>query len=160
MSGQEGLPDWARDALLAIGLAEPDVENPLHVRLVNAVLRLGPGAPLGRQLTAMRFEFAWELSKAGEAFAKAKTDYEHKLASKKARLMLGEGFSGVKAQAIAEGDDEVYELVLAYRVAEQRERAMRKFLDAIEAAGEVWRTLRADERAADRQHSQGFGGGA
>lgn len=159
MSAAE-LPAWASDALLAIGLDEPDQENALHVRLVNAVLRLGPGAALGSQLSAMRFEFAWALRTAGEVFATSKAAYEHKLASRKAALMLGEGYSGVKATAIAEGDDEIYSLLLRFRVAEQEERAMRKFLDAIDNAAEVWRTLRADERAADRQHSQGFGGGA
>lgn len=154
------LPEWALEVLRSIGLTQPDPADALHVQLVNAVLRLGPGAAYGRQLTAMRFEFAWALSEAGAEFAKAKTDYEHKLAVAKAALMLKDGFSGVKAQAIAEADPELYELQLRYRLAELRERAMRKFLDAIENAVEVWRTGRADERAADRAHAQGFGGGA
>lgn len=156
----EVLPDWAVEVLLSIGLSNPDVEDRLHVRLVNSVLRLGPGAARGVQLSAMRFEFAWALKDAGREFAEAKAEYEHKLAAKKAVLMLGDGFSGVKAQAIVEGDDEIYSLLLRYRVAEQAERSLRKFLDAIENAAEVWRTLRADERAADRASAQGFAGGA
>lgn len=156
----EGLPEWALEVLRSIGLTEPDPDVELHVRLVNAVLRLGAGAAYGRQLTAMRFEFAWALESAGREFAQAKTDYEHKLAVAKAALMLKDGFSGVKAQAIAEADPGLYELLLTYRLAELRERAMRKFLDAIENAVEVWRTGRADERAADRAHAQGFSGGA
>lgn len=156
----EALPEWALDVLRSIGLLEPDPEDALHVALVNSVLRLGPGAAYGRQLTAMRFEFAWALSAAGAEFAKAKTDYEHRLAKAKAVLMLEKGFSGVKAQAIAEADDALYELQLRYRLAELRERAMRKFLDAIENAVEVWRTGRADERAADQAHARGFSGGA
>lgn len=154
------LPDWVLDALAAIGLTAPNADDELHVRLVNSVIRLGPGVPLGRQLSAMRFEFAWELKDAGHVFATAKANYEHRLASRKSRLMLAEAYSGVKAQAVAEGEDEAYELLLAFRVAEQRERAMRKFLDAVDNASEVWRTLRADERAADRSHAQGFSGGA
>ncbi len=157
---QPPLPDWVREALRAIGLTDPSIEDELHVALVNAVMDLGPGAPLGRQLTAMRFQFAWHLRDAGEAFADRKSAFEHRIAKRMSQLMLADGHSAVKARAIAEGEDEAYTLLLQYRLAEQRERALRKFLDAIENASEVWRTMRADERAADRAHAQGFSGGA
>ncbi|MHA3682813.1 hypothetical protein ACXR2W_00940 [Leucobacter sp. HY1908] len=156
----DGLPDWALEALRAIGLTDPDPDDALHVRLVNAVLRLGPAAARGVQLSAMRFEFAWELRAAGAEFATTKTDYEHRLAKSKAALMLKDGFSGVKAQAVAEADDELYGLLLRFRLAELRERSVRKFLDAIETAVDTWRTQRADERAADRASAQGYAGGA
>lgn len=159
----EAIPDWAFDALRSIGLLDPDPEDSLHVRLVNAVLRLGPAAARGVQLSAMRFEFAWELRDAGAAFATAKAAYEHKYARAVVRARAEGAASGEKvpvshAEKVAE--IEAYEDKLRYLVAEQRERSMRKFLDAIEAAVEVWRTSRADERAADRASAQGYAGGA
>lgn len=161
MSGE--LPDWAFDALRAIGLNDPSPKDPLHVRLANAVLRLGPGAARGVQLSAMRFEFAWELRDAGAAFANAKADYEHTFAKAVVRERAEASARGEKvavshAEKVAEV--EAYEHKLAYLLAEQRERSMRKFLDAIEAAVDTWRTLRADERAADRAHAGGYSGGA
>lgn len=163
MSEDQGLPDWVLEALRAIGLLHPDPDDALHVRLVNAVLRLGPAAALGVQLSTLRFEFAWELRDAGAVFAQAKADYERTYARAVVKARAEGAASGEKvpvsyAEKVAE--IEAYDHKLRYLVAEQRERSMRKFLDAIEAAVEVWRTGRADERAADRAHAQGYSGGA
>lgn len=159
----DAIPDWAFEALRSIGLLDPDPEDSLHVRLVNAVLRAGPAAARGVQLSAMRFEFAWELRAAGEAFAVSKANYERVFARAVVSARAQGAASGEKvpvsyAEKVAE--IEAYENKLQYLVAEQRERSMRKFLDAIEAAVEVWRTSRADERAADRASAQGYAGGA
>lgn len=158
-----GLPDWALEALRSIGLTDPDPDDALHVRLVNAVLRLGPGAARGVQLSAMRFEFAWALKEAGQEFAEAKANYEHAFARAIVRERAEAAANGEKmpvshAERLAEVEAYVHKLT--YLLAEQRERAMRKFLDAIEAAVDTWRTLRADERAADRAHAGGYSGGA
>jgi hypothetical protein len=136
------------DRLRDIGLDSPSPADPLHVRLV-ATLRRMRGASFGSQIVAMKFDFNWELRKAGEEFATFKTDYEHYMDKTKAALMLGDGHSGVKAEAIAGGSDEAYSLLLKYRLAEQRERAMRKFLETLENKVEVWRSENANERRAD-----------
>jgi uncharacterized membrane protein YebE (DUF533 family) len=150
----EYLPGWVVEALLSVGIVDPDPADPLHDRLVKALRPLGAGGSRGDQLTAMRFVFAVELSSAGADFARARALFEQKFARAKSVLMIAEGYSGVKAQAVAEASDEMYTLRLAFLVAEQRERAMRKFLDAIASALELHRTDRADARRADFDHSQ------
>jgi len=64
------------------------------------------------------------------------------------------------AVRIANASDEAYRLLLEYRLAEQRERAMRNFLQTIQGALDNHRTDRADQRSADRAHADGFTGGA
>jgi len=136
------------ERLRDIGLDAPDPNDQLHRKLV-ATLRRTQGLSLGAQIVAMKFDFNWELRSAGEVFARSKTDYEHHIDKTKAALMLGDGHSGVKADAIANGSDEAYRLLLNYRLAEQRERALRKFLDTLDNRVEVWRSENANERRAD-----------
>ena len=145
-----------------IGL-EVDPDDALHNKLAETVCRLGPGATYGQRIVALRFDFAWELRDAGKVYGTAKADYENAVAVKVVELTEKADLDGKKislglAQAMAERD--AYELKLTYLVAEQRERAMRKFLDALDAALNNHRTDRADSRAGDRAHAQGYGGGA
>lgn len=135
----------------------------LHAKLAATVHRLGPAATYGQRIVALRFDFAWELRDAGKIYGTAKADYENAIAVKVVEITERANLDGKKislglAQAMAERD--AYDLKLAYLVAEQRERAMRKFLDALDAALENHRTDRADARGGDRAHSQGIGGGA
>jgi hypothetical protein len=141
------------DRLRDIGLENPDPSDALHRRLVATLQRVRGGS-LGAQIVAMKFDFNWELRAAGAEFATAKTDYEHYMDKTKAALMLGDGHSAVKADAIAGGSDEAYTMLLKYRLAEQRERALRKFLDTLDNRVEVWRSENANERRADAFHSQ------
>lgn len=136
------------ERLRDIGLENPDPNDALHRRLVATLQRVRGGS-FGAQIVAMKFDFNWELRAAGEEFATAKTDYEFHIAKTEAALMLGDGHSGVKAKAIANGSDEAYTLLLKYRLAEQRERALRKFLDTLDNRVEVWRSENANERRAD-----------
>ena len=157
------LPDWALAAVQSIGLTAPDPSDDLHRRLVNAVLRLGAGAPDGVRLTAMRWEMNWAQKEAAEVFAKAKVDYEHTVAKSVVRSQAeasarGERMAVSLSNQIAE--TEAYEHKLAFLLAEKREQSLRKMLDTIETQVDVWRTGRADERAADRAHASGYSGGA
>jgi hypothetical protein len=145
-----------------IGL-EADPADELHQKLAATIKDLGPGATYGQRIVALRFDFVWELREAGKVFATSKADYENAIATKVPEIVERAALEGKKvalglAQAMAERD--AYELKLTYLVAEKREQAMRKFLDALDAALENHRTDRADARAGDRAHSQGFGGGA
>lgn len=143
-----------------VGLIEPDQHDPLHVRLVNTVFRTRHAAP-GAQIVALRYDFNWELNEAGRVFAAAKTDYEHHIAREKAKLLLADPkLSVAKAEVLVDADDTAARLLVAYRLAEQRERSMRKFLESLENQVDVWRTLRADERAADSLIARGEGGQA
>lgn len=162
VSGTVDVPQAVRDVLVdVVGLREIDMTDDLHRRLVDAVVRLGPNASLGQRVVAVRFEFNWELSVAGTDFARAKTDYERFKAKSKVRLFADDPkLSSVKAEAMVDADDEAYRLLLRYRLAEQRERAMRKFLDTLDAALENHRTDRADWRAGDQAHARGLTGGA
>lgn len=154
------IPPLLRDVLRGIGLENPDLAVPLHRKLVEALHDLGPGATLGQRVVAMRWVFNWELDEAGRTFATAKANYERHIAKLKVRSLAEPKMSVAKAEAIAEADDESYRLKLEYLLAEQRERAMRKFLDTLDAALENHRTDRADQRAGDRAHAGGYTGGA
>lgn len=145
-----------------IGL-EVDGSDALHQKLAKTITDLGPGATYGQRIVALRFDFAWELRTAGKVFGDAKGEYEvtrskrvveitEKAALEERKITLG------LAEHMAEA--ELYELKLTYLVAEQRERAMRKFLEALDAALDNHRTDRADSRAVDRATAQGYGGGA
>lgn len=156
----EQFPPAFLDALRRIGIDQPDVSNPLHVKLIDALRPLGPASTLGQRVVAMRWVFNWELNEAGKEFATAKSNYEHHMAKAKTRLLAEPKMSVAKAEAIAEAEDESYRLKLTYLLAEQRERSMRKFLDTLDAALDNHRTDRADARAGDTAHAQGYGGGA
>jgi len=143
-----------------IGLQNVDPKDELQMQLAQTVQELGQGATFGQRVVALRFVFAWHLRDAGEVFATSKADYEAHMARLKTRFLAEPKMSVAKAEVMAEADDESYRLKLAYLVAEQRERAMRKFLDALESALDNHRTDRADLRAGDRAHAQGIGGGA
>lgn len=152
------IPPALREVLRDIGLSDPDLEVPLHAKLVETLHRLGPGASFGQRIVALRFDFNWELNEAGRVYAKAKADYEHHIARTKVIELAKDKMSVAKAEAIAEADDRSYRLKLEYLLAEQRERSMRNFLATLEAALDNHRTDRADQRAGDRAHTQGYGG--
>lgn len=142
---------------------EFDPADALHGKLAETIGRLGQGASYGQRIVALRFVFAWELRDAGAVFAQAKAEYENAVAVHVVEVTTRAELDGRKvslglAQAMAE--KESYGLKLSYLVAEQRERAMRKFLDALDAALDNHRTDRADSRAVDRGAAQGYGGGA
>lgn len=143
-----------------VGLGAPELTDPLHRALFDAVVDLGPNASLGMRIVALRYVFNWELVSAGSEYATAKANYEKHMSRAKAKLLSEPKMSVAKAEVIADADDEAYRLKLQYLVAEQRERAMRKFLDTLDAALENHRTDRADQRAGDRAHAGGYTGGA
>lgn len=158
---EQDIPPQLRDVLRGIGLDEPDLEVPLHAKLVATLYRLGPGATKGQRLTALRFDFAWELEEAGRVFAKAKTDFEAYVDRQTVKLRSGEDkVTRAEAEQIARADDRAYELKLQYLLAEQRERAMRNFLGTIQSAQDDARTDRADARAGNLAHAHGHDGGA
>ncbi|MFE4469525.1 hypothetical protein ACFRFH_11985 [Leifsonia sp. NPDC056824] len=154
------LEPWLLSVLRDVGLDHPDPDVPLHVKLVNTLHRLGPAATHGQRVVAMRWDFNWELEEAGRVFAKKKALYEKAFAKRKVRELAEPKMSVAKAEAIAEADDEIFSLKLEYLLAEQRERAMRKFLDTLDAALDNHRTDRADQRAGDRAHAGGWDGAA
>lgn len=145
-----------------IGLDEVDEANPLHQQLADAITNAGPAASFGARVVALRYVFNWQLLDAGKVFATAKADYERYIDRETVRLRATGEKPPTRAEAeqIARASDRAYELHLAYLVAEQRERAMRNFLNTLESALDNHRTDRADQRAADRASAQGFGGGA
>lgn len=153
------LPPDIMEGLRSIGIHQPSREDALHVRLVDALMRTR-GATLGNQLTAMRFEFNQELRVAGPKFAEAKVEYEHYIDVETIRLRAvekgptGKPLTRIEAEQMARASDRGYQLYLAYLVAEQHERSIRKFLDTFAAAQDNHRTDRADQRAADSEHAR------
>lgn len=158
----EIMPEVAGVLRSLIGL-EVDHEDPLHLKLAETIRRLGPGATYGQRITALRFDFAWELRAAGKEYGTAKGEYENHISVRVVEITERAALDGKKVTlglANAKAEAEGYELKMSYLVAEQRERAMRKFLDALDAALENHRTDRADARAGDRAHAHGLTGGA
>lgn len=146
-----------------IGLDQVDEENPLHQQLADAITNAGPGASFGARVVALRYVFNWQLNDAGAVYARAKADYEHKVAR---RVMEETAMAAAEDRKIALGlaekiaEHDAYEEKLTYLLAEQRERSCRNFLQTLNAALELHRTDRADQRMADRAHADGIGGGA
>lgn len=146
-----------------IGLDQVDEENPLHQQLADAITNAGPGASFGARVVALRYVFNWQLNDAGAVYARAKADYEHKVAR---RVMEETATAAAEDRKIALGlaekiaEHDAYEEKLTYLLAEQRERSMRNFLGTLGAALDLHRTDRSDQRAADRASAQGYGGGA
>lgn len=152
---EQDIPPLLRQVLADIGLDRPDLTVPLHAKLVATLHRLGPGASFGTRLTAIRFDFNWELEEAGRVFAKAKTDFEHYVDTETIRLRAkAEKMSRAESEQVARASDRAYELKLQFLLAEQRERAMRNFLATIQSALDNHRTDRADARAADGEHQR------
>lgn len=156
-------PEWVQRRVLDIvGLRALDMTDPLHVDIARSVYELGSAATDGALLQRIRWHLAWHLRAAGEDFARSKLAYEHHVDRETVRLRA-EGEkppSRAEAEQIARASDEAGTMHLRYLLAEQKERAMRKMLDAVESAIDLHRTQRADERAADRAHAQGIGGAA
>lgn len=156
-------PEWVQRRVLdLVGLRALDMTDPLHVDIARSVYELGSGATDGAVLQRIRWHFAWYLKDAGATYATSKLDYESFVDRETVRLRAtGEKPpSRAEAEQIARADDQAHTKHLAYLLAEQRERAMRRFLDTIESAIDLHRTARADQRAADRAHADGYGGGA
>lgn len=151
---ESDIPPALRDVLRGIGLENPDLDVPLHAKLVATLHRLGPGASFGDRIVALRFDFNWELQDAGQVFAKAKADFEHHVERKAVALLTEPKMSVAKADLIAKSSDQAYELKLRFLLAEQRERSMRKFLETLAAALDNHRTNRADQRFGDRDHAR------
>jgi hypothetical protein len=149
----------------AIGLHNPDPRDPLHVRLVNTVLRM-QRAPLGQVLVALKFEFNWEHVQAGKDYAQMKADLEHLMDRETVALRVvpskitGKLPSRVEAEQIVRASDAYYQLNLRYLLAEKREQSMRKFLETLSSALDNHRTDRADWRSSDQAHRDGLAGGA
>lgn len=152
-----GVLDVLRDT---VGLESPDPDDVLHAKLLDTLIDLGSGATFGQRIVAVRYVFNWELRDAGAEFARAKTKYEGHLTRVKVIELAKDKMSVAKAEILAEGSEGAYELKLTYLLAEQRERALRKFLDTLDAALDNHRTDRADQRAGDQAHRAGIGGGA
>lgn len=151
----------ARVLRTVVGLGDPDLDVPLHRKLFDTVVDLGVNASLGQRIIALRYVFNWELVDAGQTFATARGAYEKAAAKAKVRMFADDPKLAIgKAEVMVDADDELHLLKLSYLVAEQRERAMRKFLDTLDAALENHRTDRADQRGRDRAHADGYGGGA
>jgi hypothetical protein len=156
-------PEWVQRRVLdLVGLRTLDMTDALHVDIARSVFELGAGASDGSVLQRVRWHFAWHLKTAGAEFAESKLAYESFVDRETVKLRAKGEKPPTRAEAeqIARATDEVYELHLKYLLAEQRERAMRRLLDTISSAIDLHRTQRADERAADRAHADGFGGGS
>lgn len=157
-------PAWVQARLLTLtGLRTLDMGDALHADLARAVYELGAGASDGVVLQRLRWHYVQHLRDAGAAFAKAKADFEHAVSRRVVEEMARSREDGRRmslgwATEIATSEAQSHKL--AYLLAEQRERFIRKALDSIASAIELHRTARADERAADRAHAQGMTGGA
>ena len=159
------LPGDVADRLKQIvGLDDPDQQNPLHVKLVNAVYRTR-NLNLGAQIQAVRFVFNWFQLDGGQKKAALQADYDHLIAAGTTQLLMEAEAAGKKltrkeAEQRVEGSDEAYRLKLDLLAAQHHEQSMRKFLDTLDSATETWRTDRADDRATGDLIARGMGGQA
>lgn len=147
-----------------VGLENPDPADPLHVRLVNTVLRTR-FMSRGAQITAVRFDFNWSQRAAGARKAASRAAYDDLVDKGTVRLLMtaeaeGKKLSRAEAEQRVRASDEAFQAKLAWLAAEHEEQSLRKFLDTLDGAIETWRTERADERATDDLIARGQGGQA
>lgn len=139
-------------SLRHIGIHEPVHGDPLHMRLVDALVATR-GQTWGDQLQALRFEFNAEHLAAGKTLADARTDFEAYMdQTTDAYVEAGTPVSRARLKAAA--SETAIDLKRGYRRAELRERSMREYLKTLQSALDNHRTQRADWRAADVEHSR------
>jgi len=159
MSAEAVLEPWIQHFLTRVGIEAPDPEIAIHRRIVLALRDVGPARPLGAQLAAVRYVVRDEHAKAGERLATARAEHEEKVLDRKIELLQGaEKVSVALAKDIAERD--AIEHRRTWLRAEQEERTLRQFLQAIADDLENHRTDRADQRVGDRAEASGLGGAA
>jgi len=146
-------PEYAA-ALAELGIFEPDEDNELHRRLVDALSRTRRLPEMSR-ISAIRFVCLWDMGRYGEELAEARAAYDALHAKVTLRHRVAGEKSGEMCRAAADADPEVEAAHLRYRLAEQLERLARKRLDAIDGEFEAARSLNANRRAADRGHADG-----
>lgn len=116
---------------------------------LQASLRETRGMEMPNVAIKRMWLYHFDLGQQLQAYAKAKTDYDRALA----RIVVQMRQEGEKnydvCRHVAEMDQEVHDLHLAYRVAEQMMTADREALKILHAELEAYRTQAADLRAAD-----------
>jgi hypothetical protein len=144
-------------ALTEIGITEPDYTDPLHRKLVDALVRTR-GAVWGDRLVALKFVFNWAQFQAGKEFADAQADWLHQIDVRTVPLVApadgSKGLTRAFAEQTVRAQEDMYELQLKALVAEKREQSLRKMLDTLQSALDNHRTSRADWRAADVEHGR------
>lgn len=131
-----------------LGIHDPDPGNLFHVRLAQALDRTSM-APLEVSTIALMFEVNAELGRQGAYAATARTNHDRLRSRAIVTYRAAGERSATVAEAMADDDDEVYRARLQYRLAEAAVTRCRSLLDVLHAELDVWRTKRADDRAAD-----------
>lgn len=147
-----------------VGLEHPVQQDPLHVKLVNAVYRTR-NLNLGAQIQAVRFVFNWTQRDAGQRKGSLQAEYDRFIDQGTTRLLMeaeaaGKKLSRAEAEQRMRAEDEAFTLKLELLSATHEEQSLRKFLDTLDSATETWRTDRADDRATGVQIAGGMGGQA
>lgn len=142
-----------RQGTFLIRLAEVDLGDRLHQRLIQSLAACSPSATDGELITAMRFVFGHEMQLAGDDAAMHKVRAERMLSVDAAEMRRESGCSAAEAKRAIEATTlywthrETAERML------QRQRYCREMLHALQAALDLHRTDRADQRAADQWHA-------
>ena len=146
-------PHVAR-GLFLIRLAELDPESKFHQDLLYSLEACQPGASDGDLMTAIRFVVSQAKGDALEERAQAEIAARRKLRVEARGHRLESRISQSAAERLVEEDPAYWDLKLREKLAEARATACTDLLYALQAAGDVWRTKRADERAADSWHAR------
>lgn len=145
------IPASVRERLRDLRITEPNPEVPLHVDIMDTLMRLD-GAPHDVQLIALMWCYEQEEERQAEEYATAKTEYDRTLAIAVVRFRSqGEKSGEVAAHKAHAMDDEiVVTWHLRYRVAEQLIMAARNAQRILHADLSRWQTRQANERARDQ----------
>ena len=143
-----------RQGMFLIRLAEIDLHDRLHQRIIQSLQACGPGASDGELITAMRFVFGHEMSLSGDEAATEKIAAERMLGVEAGELHRESGISRTEAKRVIEGEPRYWEHRRQAERMLQRQRYCREMLHSLQAALDNHRTDRADQRAADQWHAQ------
>lgn len=127
--------------------------DPFHLRLVDACHRTA-GQSVGARLVALEWVFSWDLRRYIDDYGLWKTTYDNERAKSIIRHRDAGEKSGAMAEFRADAEDEIRELHLKYRLAEQMMRLANKRVATINHQFEAWRSENANVRAADLHHAR------
>lgn len=168
MSGHEveGVPDavverlvealdqrQVRQGLFLIRLPDVDLADRFHRELIGALAWCDPAAMDGDLITAMQAATVHAMGRVGEQLSAAKAGAETMMELGTAEHRAS-GASKAAAVDLVKADPDYWALKSEADRLVYVERYMRKVLELMQSLLDNHRTTRADQRAADRWHSE------
>lgn len=140
--------------LLLVRIADIDPESSFHQDMLYSLEACPPESSDGDLITAIRFVVGHAKGEALRELAESEVAAKRWLRIKAREFRLEGNISQSAAERMVEEDEAYWDLKRREKLAGARATACNDLLFALQAATDTWRTLRADERAADAWHAR------